>query len=392
MRILHALTGSVTFSVIGAFTEQFISELIESGINIGCIENKSNIVYVNAKRTDYKRISIVAKKHRVHIKAVKRHGLFFKIKKLKTHSGIVFGAAAAIFILLIMQNFVWKIEIHGAETVSENLIMKTISDSGINLGELCSKIDTEGAEIKLKNVIKELSWTNVEIDGCKVEIFVKEAKNVKKSEIPIKIPCNVVADKSGVILETEVYAGTLMHRKGSGISEGSVIVSGLVNDGSDNIILTHANAKIIAEFTEKVEFRQDYNTMEKYKNGVTETEKELMLFGFVIPLSKRITDTENKICNENIKKCFILGFEMPWKIKENIYEEYENISVTRSNEDVIKLLEQKLEIYCDNVYSQYEIIDIFKMTTADDDGLTLSAKIKLKGNIARLSRIFDKNA
>ena len=39
-------------------------------------------------------------------------------------------------------------------------------------------------------------------------------------------------------------------------------------------------------------------------------------------------------------------------------------------------------MYCENFFSQYEILDIKKNILYDSEGITLNADIKLKGNIA----------
>ncbi len=391
MKKMHTLSGNITFSVIGAYTEKFISDLIDSGIKIKRVYNKNNVVYIDARRIDYKKIAKIAVVNRVRTRIEKRYGIYYKLRRISKRTGIVAGIFVSVIIVLIMQQFIWKINIHGIDNVSENLIIETISDNGIHLGCLIQTIDTKKAEIQLKKAIKSLSWVNIEQNGSRIDVYVREDENPEKSEISLDTPCNIVADKTGIIVETEVYSGTLMYTKGSGVSKGSVIVSGIVNDGADNIILSHANAKIIAEFTETVEFKQEYNTIEKEFNGITETEKELMIFGFVIPLSDKITDKNNKVCDESIEICKIFGINMPWKIKTNTYSSYENISVKRTSEDAIKLVEQKLEMYCNNFFSQYEIMDISKSFKADKNGITLVADVKLKGDIAVQRVIMNKS-
>ena len=166
-----------------------------------------------------------------------------------------------------------------------------------------------------------------------------------------------------------------------------MIVSGTVNDGADNILLTHANAKIIADFKEKVEFRQDFTSLEKERIGDEIVEKELMLFGFVLPITDEVNVTDNMVCEEQIENCIIKNFILPWKIKKNIYTTYKDVEVTRSAKDAMKLLEQKIDLYCNNFLSDYEILDIEKKIKTDEKGITIVAEFKLRGNIAILQEI-----
>ena len=82
---------------------------------------------------------------------------------------------------------------------------------------------------------------------------------------------------------------------------------------------------------------------------------------------------------------------MPWKIKTNIYKEYDEIEVIRTNEDVNRILKQKLELYCKNFLSEFEILDISEKYEYDDKGITLTVSIKLRGNIAVQQEIMMNN-
>lgn len=384
-------TGYVTFSAIGAFNEEFLSELIENGINITNIHNKQNIIYADIKRTDYLYASKVAKKHRVRIRIHKKHGIYFKIISMKHHSGIVLGIIVSVLMIMLLQRYVWKIEINSGNTISDKHILEIIENNGIGLGSNIGEIDTDALALKIKHTLKETGWVGVEKIGSKLIISLSESEIPKDIEIPLNLPCNVIAGKTGVIVETQIYSGTLLYPIGSGVSVGNVIVSGIVNDGADNIILSHANAKIVAEFKEKVEIRQEYTTIEYQKTGENFIEKELMIFGFVVPLTEKLKNTEKCTCDEQVENCTFMNFNLPFKVKTNIYTPFEEVSVTRKNEDAERLAEQKFEIYCNNFFSEYEILDVEKTVKRDEKGITLIADVKLKGNIAVQQEILEKN-
>ena len=59
-------------------------------------------------------------------------------------------------------------------------------------------------------------------------------------------------------------------------------------------------------------------------------------------------------------------------------------------EDVERLLMQKLELYCLNMFSDYEIVDINKSIKRTEEGITLGADIKLRGNIAVQQEIYSR--
>lgn len=383
------IVSTVKFYAIGAYNEEFLSELISIGIKIREIQVENNVLYGTAKRKDYKIIARTARKYNTRTKVLERKGIYYKLKKQNKKIGIIYGITLGLIIILIMQNFLWKIQIHNYSGNAESLILEICKDCGIGLGNLSSKADDKKAEILLKKSLSEISWVNVEINGSRADIYIQTSEEINKNEKSLKTPCNIIADKTGIIVETEVYSGTLLYKKGSAVSKGNIIVSGVVNDGANNISLTHANAKIIANFNENVEFRQEYVTDEIVNTDQKEIEKELKLFGFVIPLTDRIEDTLNKICAEETNICKIFGIEMPWMIKTNTYTAYKTITVTRTVDDAIKNVEQKLDQYCDSFFSEYVILDINKSYKCDDYGVTLNADIVLQGDISIQQEIYN---
>lgn len=383
------IISTIKFYAIGAYNEDFLSELISIGIRIKNIQVENNVLYGTAKRRDYKIIARTARKYNIKTKVLERKGIYYKLKRYNKKFGIIYGLTLGIIITLIMQNFLWKIQIHNYNSNAENLILEICKECGIGLGDLSSKADDKKAEILLKKSLSGVSWVNVEINGSRADIYIQTSEEIKKNEKSTKTPCNVIANKTGIIVETEVYSGTLLYKKGSAVSEGNVIVSGVVNDGADNITLIHANAKIIAEFTENIEFRQEFITNEVVNTDQEEIEKELKLFGFVIPLTDRVDNALNKICNEETNICRVFGIEMPWTIKTNTYTTYKIVPVTRTTDDAIKIVEQKLIQYCNTFFSEYEIIDINKSYKCDDYGVTLNADVILQGDISVKQEIYN---
>ncbi|MCM1334392.1 MAG: sporulation protein YqfD [Bacteroides sp.] len=383
--------GTITFSAIGAYHEEFISELIDRNTYLRNIRTERGVLYAETKRNGYLKIARIARKYGIRVRVTERHGLYFRLRSYRKRIGLLFGGIFAILLLLILECFIWKIEVYGAVGVSENQILEVLIEDGIYPGAFLTSFDVNDTEIHLKQRIPQISWISVSRSGSKISVFVNEDEREETGELSLKTPCNVIAAKTGKIVETQVYAGTLLYPIGSGVSEGNIVVSGIVNDGAEHILMTHADAKIIAEFTENVSLSMPYTTVEKQTTGKVETAHELMLFGFVIPLSKKPESNENKICTEYTRAYYCGGIRLPWKTKSFTFTEYEDLSVTRKTEDLIRLLEKKLDDYCESVFGEYEILAVEKEATNTDTDVTLTAKVTLKGNIAVQKQIWQKN-
>lgn len=383
--------AEVTFSILGAYNEVFLSALMQQGIVVKNIHAENGLVYASVSSRDYPHTARLSRNFGVQTRVCKRKGAYFFLRRYRKRFGILLGTLLAVMLILFLEQFIWKIEIHGNETLSDNQVLQLLSENGIEIGTYSSPIDVNKIEVDIKRALPDIAWLSISLNGSRIDVYINEASFPEQPEISLDTPCNVVASKTGVIVDAQVYSGTLLYPRGSGVAEGSVVVSGAVDDGAGNLSITHANAKIIAEFTEKVEFFMPYTTNEKQRTGLIEQEKELMLFGFVIPLGTGVDDTTSKICTEEIKLYNLFGLELPWKMKTNTYTEYEDITVTRKTEDIECILSRRVEDYCENFFSEYELIDVKKSTRIDDNGVYLRADVTLRGDIARQQEIMAKS-
>lgn len=382
--------GEVTFSILGAYNEEYLSELMKRGFVVKNIHAENGLLFASVSSKDYPRAARISRSFGIKTKVCKREGVYFFLRRYHKRFGLLFGLLLATFLILFLEQFVWKIEIHGNEALSDNQVLQLLSQNGVEIGTYSPPIDVNEIEVNMKRLVPDIAWLSISLNGSRVDIYIDEATFPEQPEIPLDTPCNVVASKTGVIVDAQVYSGTLLYPKGSGVAEGSVVVSGAVDDGAGNLSITHANAKIIAEFTESVEMFMPYTTNEKQRTGLIEQEKELMFFGFVIPLGTSVTDTSGKICTEEVKLYNLFGLELPWKMKTNTYTEYEDITVTRKTEDIERILSRRIEDYCDNFFDEYELVDLKKSTRIDDNGVYLRADATLRGDIARQQEIMTK--
>lgn len=384
-------SGRVEISIFGAYCEDFLNELFERSIILRNITTKDGIIYAVARKGDYRKIAALSRLFNVRVRVVRKRGIVFRLTPFKKRAGILLGIIASCITILILERHIWHIEVHNNSKITEAQLLTMLEKYGVTLGVVSTDIDGHGIELKLQRELDDLGWIHLDINGSRMDVYISETNFPEEPEISLKTPCNIVSERDGVIVETEVYSGELLHKKGSGIAKGSVIVSGTVNDSAGNILLTHSSGKIIADFTEKLELYMPFTTIEKETTGKTETEKQLMLFGFSFPLYSEQVSRENKLCHEEIESFSFFEMELPWKMKTSVFEEYREITVTRTDKDVMRLLEQQIEMYCNDVFKEYEVRDISKNYYREENGIKLIADITLRGEIGKQQVIYEKN-
>lgn len=379
--------GTVTFSIIGAYCEEFLNDLISQRIKLRNINNKDGIIYATADISNYRFIAKTSRKYGVQVRITDKKGVYFRIRNISRRPGLVVGVIASAAVVVALRQYVWNIEVHGNSQLSENYILGVLEGYGITAGIIANDADTLGAERMIMLHDDNIKWINIEINGSRADVYLSESKSSDNDEIDFMTPCNIVATRTGVIVDSDISSGNMLYENGSGVAEGSVIVSGAVSSG-DSTILVHSEGSVIADFTEEVEFAMDYTTVEKIPTGESFIHKQIMLLGMVFPLDDT-TDTANAVCDEQIEQCSLWGIELPVKIKTETYTRYSETTVTRKEEDVRRILEGRLELYQYNFLRDYEILDIEKTFETSETGEVLKAKIKLRGNIAVKKAIYE---
>ena len=382
------ISGKVTFTVIGAYCEDFINDILSQNISLENIRNSDSMIYADTEAASYPYIAELSRKYGVRVRIYRKKGLYFRLSGISKRPGLIAGILASALMVFTLRLFVWHIDIHGNSELSADYMLGVLEQYGFVPGVLANDTNALDAERHIMLSSDRIKWINIEVNGSRADVYMSENNSSKGDDIDYMTPCNIVASRSGVITETNVTSGKLMYEKGSGVAEGSVIVSGFVSSG-DALILVHSDAEIIAEFTEEPEFAMNYVTTEKVPSDESFTHRQLMLLGIVIPLDGNNSNTSDTVCTEMTEKCSLWGIELPMKIRTETYRRYKEIQVTRSPDDIRKSLERQLEQYINNFLKDYELISTDKSFTENDSGITLKAVIKLRGNIAAKKTIYE---
>lgn len=321
------------------------------------------------------------------MRVTEKRGLWFSAYKYRNRYGVLFGIIAYSLVILLCSGFVWDITIDGNSAISDESLIRFLSDNGIYAGAPRRGLQNTLTELKAMLNYDRLAWISIETNGSRVDVKLSETIDNPKKGLSVSTPCNIAAAKGGVIKKIEVNRGTALYEEGSGVARGSIIVSGIVNDGAGHITVNHADAVIIAEFEENVSFYREFSTVERVKTDERIMEEYIKLFGFTFP--RRDTEyREGYSYTSDSYKVELLGMEMPWKkiIVEGV--KTEEIEVTRTVNDVKALLEHDLESYERNFLKEYEIIDRDISFKRDENGMEISCKYTLQGDIGEQIEIF----
>lgn len=377
--LIRFFRGWVTFKVNGRFPERFLNLALKSGIGV------FGAVPVNGKLTasviisDYRFIRPVARRSGVKLRIFERHGFPFIINRHKNRWGLAVGAVLFVVISLVLQNFVWTIEVNGIDTISKTAVISSLENNGLYQGKFKHNIDLHKIERELQLEYEEIGWMSVNLLGTCAKVEIKEKTLVPENQYSSDY-CNIKAARDGVILNADVRRGTLVLPVGSAVSEGQLLVGGMYENALGELHYVDADADIIAETSRKFEAKID-NHIKYYLPTAYKTRKKLTVLWGDFPVTFAPQVYPFTFYNET-KRLYLGDNPVPVSISTQYITSYSEASDTLSPDKAESILNAELALYklfsLSNVQSFSEKSAFVKTT----DGYQLTAEFKCTENIA----------
>ncbi|MCL1867218.1 MAG: sporulation protein YqfD [Oscillospiraceae bacterium] len=341
------MSSYIEFTAFGAYCGDFISELVASEYDVWDVTAADGLHTVKTAPANYLSIARTARKYRVKTRVTDRAGAYFLLKRYRRRVGIPLGLLAFFAIIVMMSNHVWVIKISGNSGVGNWQILERLAESGIRPGVHVESVNANLAELELMLAIEELAWVSIEPNGNVINVKISERiKEDGKVKIPLDTDCNVISDKSGQLIKAQVYRGELLYEVGSGVNAGDVIVSGVVVDTQGKQSYVHADASLIVEVVDVVDFYQPYTTFRRAKNGQFVRNNSIVFLGMRFGGERQINKYADHVeYSENVRIPQVFGFPLPLRVLEQDYTFYERVEVTESPADTFVMLGQSIELY-----------------------------------------------
>lgn len=338
IKFLRFFFGYVQFTAYGGFPERFLNLCARNNIPLWSVSCTNGVLTAKTLARRYKKLRPIARKSGVRIKAGDRAGLPFILHRYRKRVGIAVGLVLFASVIFVLSLFVWTIEVRGNVTTETSEILSALSELGLYPGAPCNSFDPEMLKNEALLKLPSLSWLAITTKGSSVIIEVRE-RVIAPEIIPLDKPCNIKAIKSGQIILMEVYEGQPMVKKGDAVSEGSLLVSGVVSDTQGRSLLKHSRAKIIAQTTRVITVEQPYATVITEPTGNTIDRRSISFFGFEIPLYLS-PPPEGKFDISSIEKPLeVFGAKLPISIKIKRYDEMSEIKQALSQDEAAALAE-----------------------------------------------------
>jgi len=371
LRLWNYIRGYVIILVEGYFLERFINICTHRQIFLWDIKRRNDFAMtLKVSIKGFKMLRPVSRKAQCRVRIIKKKGLPFIVNKYKRRKTFMLGVVLFIVIINLLASFVWDIEISGNKEIRTADVLQKLEVLGVKPGVFKYGIDTDRVAKALVLEIKELSWVSFEVRGTRAKLFIEERRE-PPSLIPKNIPCNIIAERDGLINTIVVKSGQEAVKEGDTVLKGQLLVSGVIENEHDpeQKRLVHSIAEIKARTWYEGNSTANIKTVEAVRTGNVKKLYTLVLFKnkIKLPLNNSI-DFQNYDKVE-LKKVLQVGENLilPFGVivekyyenklidKELSVDEAKKIAKENALKKLIKIIPDDAQIINTNVdYTQRE--------------------------------------
>lgn len=340
IKIIAFLKGYIKVKATGGFPERFLNLCAAANRDIWRVKTEKDGISFYADIKEYKNLRLPARRTGVKMRVTEKHGLPFFVFKYRKRKGLAVGAACFVLLLGFLSGSVWNITVSGNEKLTEEQVIKMLSDAGIREGTRVAKIDEHNTAQRIILNNPDISWLSINPMGSTLYVDVKERKYAP--ELSDKTPQNIVAAKDGVIASVKANSGDALVKTGDAVTKGQVLISGIVTLKNGTTVIRAADGQAQAQVCERVTVFEPFEKTEKLRTGKTKTGRLFRFFGIDIPLFIS-SGFENYEKEQSYNALSPAGKKLPIGVYKTVFYELQEQTVTLSQEQAMQSARQKAD-------------------------------------------------
>ena len=232
-RLFYFLRGYLVITVSGQYPERFLNVCAGRRIFIWNVFSHSDrLLRCCISIRGFRLLPPIVKKTGVQIKIIEKRGFPIWIKRARKRKWFAAGLLLCVLCTICINQFVWKIEIQGCNSVSAAYIKENLAECGLKVGSFRPFLDEKRIQTKMLLAVPELSWLWVDKHGSKVNVEIKE-RVLPPDMVDPNDFCHLIASKDGVIDSMVITSGDPAVAPGDTVRKGDLLVSGLLLSEKD---------------------------------------------------------------------------------------------------------------------------------------------------------------
>lgn len=338
----------------GQESERFLNLCAHHKIQIWQIEKYEAVYWGYVLISDFYRMDEVRRKTGTKIKIKGKYGIPFFFYRNKKRRVFFVGFLLALIAVFLLSERVWNIHVEGNVHNSTEAILDYLETQDVWHGMRRDQVDCGYIAGKLRKEFPDITWVSAKLTGTRLMLEVKENESYQKEKQLQKkeIPCDLRAQKDGIILSMIVRKGKAKKKIGESCSKNEILVSGkipIINDSQEVMGYQTVQADADIEIQYKMEYYQEFSRT--YQKIIPSGETRQ---GYIIQAGNYYLDTSRNLkkqeysrllklrqlkLTENFKLPLFYGKSIDYAIekKERIYTKEE--AEKKAEQTILRVLE-----------------------------------------------------
>lgn len=342
--------------------------------------------YGRILRRDIHNLERLARGCHMELELHEKHTPMRKLRLYRLRFGLLIGLILGALLILWQSNIVETIEVQGASTVDERVILSLLEEEGVRRGTWIREIDMLHCENRLRTAVPDIAWAGIRHTGNRLVVQIAEVRPT----IPMlheRLPSNILSQYDAQITGVNVHAGTLLHILGDGVAKGELLVSGVRTDAHGHTTFLHSNAEILGIYSREAELTQYFTQTETHTTGRIFQKRTLRVFGAMLPLSPGKHDFTSWRVTHSDTPVWFLGFRLPCSMLCDTYAETVTEELTQTEDDARLALHADIVRFEKNLLRDVTILDRDVRYDVTEDAITAHLTYRLEGEIGTQSEI-----
>lgn len=295
----------------------------------------------------------LVKKTGCKVRITKKIGLPFRFLIFRKRRIFLLGIIICMAIVFVLSLFIWKIEFVGNTMYTDDQLTRFLRTESHYSGMWKRNVDCRELEKSLLKEYGYINWVTCEMKGTKLTVRIEEGR----FNVPIEDkgkPCDILADKKGIITSIVTRKGSPQVVKGDVVEKGDVLVSGTLEikelEEIKAIEFTHADADIYIKTFYEYHDELDYKYLEKVYTGRKKRDLSINILNYKINLFKpRIKYRDYDKIYTSKEVCLFDNFYLPVRYDTASYEEFGVIEKTYTEDEVKNILEGNINRFIEEL-------------------------------------------
>lgn len=365
-------------------SRRLINLLMRRGIPHGDIRRtpKGSLSFT-VIRKDWSELREIIDKSGILVYSVYGKGLPFFAHRYRQRIGFFAGAALFLAFVWLSTLFVWRVEIVSDTDMNTASIIENLAKIGVCEGSFIPTTDCWEKSAEYLSTFDDCSWMSVNMVGTVAEIELRPMIR-GQSGLSDGEPCNIVAERGGVICSFVVNSGKSYVTAGDIVKKGDLLVSGIIEDVGGDFRLIESDAEVYAETEHTLEVAVDLSHTEKSYTGREKSRISLRFFGleFAIPSFSGEPEDAWEYSLESEKLLLWDSTTLPIEKITCVWREYDEKEEYYTVEEARAIADYRMNKLIESELSGAQILSVEKNYAEDESSVVLCARIRCICDIA----------